>query len=256
MGRLAVEQLQQYARDGVIHVPGALDQRWIAPVLAAVERVIEPGKSFGLTVRPWAYDEEFRRFAFDAGLAELAAEATGSEAIRLYFDQIFMKKGNTDMVFAWHQDHPYWPIGGTQIASTWVALTAATADSSALEFVRGSHDWDTTFRPPGSRDDLNRLFPGFGDLAATIPDETIDFENHPDEYDLVSFDVEPGDALLFDYRILHRSRGNPFPDPRVAVSWRWLGDDATWQWEHGKEPVVDQSMTTLQPGDLITDNDT
>lgn len=166
-----------------------------------------------------------------------------------------MKKGNTDMVFAWHQDHPFWPIGGTQVASTWVALTAANADSSALEFVRGSHRWGTTFRPPGSRENLNKLFDGFGDMAAEIPDEIIDFENHPDEYDVISFDVEPGDALLFDYRILHRSRGNPLPDPRVAVSWRWLGDDAMWEWKHGKEPVVDPTMTTLQPGDLITDDD-
>ena len=53
---------------------------------------------------------------------------------------------------------------------------------------------------------------------------------------MVGFDVEPGDALLFDYRILHRSRGNASPRRRVAVSWRWLGDDATWAPEVGTDP--------------------
>lgn len=255
---LTEEEKQTFRRDGVIHVPGAISPEWIDPMLAAVERVTVKGKSFGLTIRSYAVDEEFRQFTFDTGLAELAAQATDSEQVRVYFDQIFVKKANTgSQVFDWHQDHPYWPIGGTQVASTWVALTAATAETSSLEFVKGSHLWGKTYRPPGSREMLNGLFDGFAEMADEIcDDEIVDFENHPDEYEILGYAVEPGDALLFDYRVLHRSRGNPADHARVAVSWRWLGDDATWQWRHGKEPVIDPSMTTHQPGDLITDDKT
>ena len=49
--------------------------------------------------------------------------------------------------FTWHQDQPYWDVDGTHVCSTWLALTAADAKSSALEFVRGSHQWGCTFRP-------------------------------------------------------------------------------------------------------------
>lgn len=69
MGRLTTEEVEQYERDGVIHVPAALGLEWSAPMRAAVERVIEPRKSFGLTHRVWADDGEFRSFATETGLA-------------------------------------------------------------------------------------------------------------------------------------------------------------------------------------------
>ena len=201
---------------------------------------------------------EFRAFVFEAGLAGLAADATGSEQIRAYFDQIFVKEAGTPRVFAWHQDHPYWPIGGTQVLSTWVALTAATVESSSLEFVRGSHLWGKTYRPyfdPSlSREDINRIWDGFGDHVMSLDERIVAFEEQPDRYDVIGFAVEPGDAVLFDYRVVHRSRGNPTANRRVAVSWRWLGADATWQPVWGKDPIIGPGDTELQPGDLITDD--
>jgi len=55
---------------------------------------------------------------------------------------------------------------------------------------------------------------------------------------------------------IHRSRGNPTPNRRVAVSWRWLGDNAVWAWERGKDPTINPTHTYLQPGDPITDDAT
>ncbi len=256
MTSLTSSQRASYLSDGVILVRGAVDPAFIEPMLRAVDRVTDPARPYGLTQRMHATDPDFARFATDLGLAELAADATGSQRIRIYFDQVFVKEAGTDAEFEWHQDHPYWPIGGTQVASTWVALTAATAETSALEFVKGSHRWNKTYRPVGDRDRLNELWDGFGDMADALPDRIIDFENHAGEYEIIGYPVEPGDVLLFDYRILHRSRGNPSPNRRVAVSWRWLGDDATWQWERGKDPLIDQNMTDLRPGDRITDDTT
>jgi ectoine hydroxylase-related dioxygenase (phytanoyl-CoA dioxygenase family) len=201
----------------------------------------------------------FHRLAFEAGLAELAAQATGSEQIRIYFDQIFVKDPGVDEVFHWHQDHPFWPIGGTQVCSTWVALTQSGVESSALEFVRGSHDWGITYRPhfggPTEIEQLNRIWPDFGDYVASFPDEVEAFEDHPDRFEIVGFDVEPGDAILFDYRMVHRSRGNAGSQRRVAVSFRWLGDDARWEPAPGTDPVIGPDDTTLRPGDLITDDE-
>ncbi len=79
------------------------------------------------------------------------------------------------------------------------------------------------------REAMNQIWPSFGDHVLSFEDLVEDFENHPDWYDVVGFDVEPGDALLFDHRIVHRSRGNTSDQRRVAISWRWLGDDARWE---------------------------
>ncbi len=65
----------------------------------------------------------------------------------------------------------------------------------------------------------------------------------------------PATRLLFDYRIVHRSRGNGGAHRRVAVSWRWLGDDARWDPVPGADPVVGSADTWLEPGALITDDD-
>ncbi len=267
MRELTPAEKSVFERDGVVHLAGAVDDRWVQPMIDAVDRIVNTpvegvtaeSRATGMGRHLYADDEQFREFVFDTGLARLAAQATGSQTIRIYFDQIFIKPAKSDRQFVWHQDHPYWPIGGTQVVSTWLALTAATAATSALEFVAGSHLWGATYRPvggDGSRETMNKMWQGFGDLAHSIPQEIIDFENHPEEYQVLGFDVEPGDALLFDYRILHRSRGNPSENRRVAISWRWLGDDAIWDWQLGNDPVIDQTSTYLAPGDPITDDST
>lgn len=260
--RLDEAQRVAFQRDGVIKVPGALPSAAVEAMIAAVDRwqaSPEATGAFGLDRHLYPRDDAFRSFVFDLGLAELAASAMLSERVRIYFDQIFVKQGGTDdSVFHWHQDRPFWPIDGTQVCSTWVALTEASVAASALEFVKGSHRWDKQYRPyvgDGlSAEEMNRIWPHFGDHAMSIEHEIEAFESHPDRYDVGGFDVEPGDVLLFDYRILHRSRGNASPHRRVAVSYRWLGDDARWAPVPGADPVIGPEHTTMQPGQLIDDD--
>ena len=266
MRDLTDDEQADFDRDGVVHLRAAVDVSWVERMAAAVDRILAtplptpgPPRGGGMDRHLYRDDPEFAEFVSGTPLARLAAQATGSEQVRIYFDQIFVKEAGTDSEFRWHQDHPYWPIGGDQVVSTWVALTRSTVEGSALEFVRGSHRWGRTFRPvagDADRDQMNAIWDGFGDHAHSIPDEIIAFEDHPDRYDVVGFAVEPGDALLFDYRILHRSRGNTTNRRRVAISWRWLGDDATWQWVRGADPVIGPDDTHLRPGELVTDDDT
>ncbi len=251
-----------YERDGVVKLAGAVDPDQVARMLAAVDRVLsgpDGAGGTGMDRHLHPRDDEFASFLASTDLAALAAQATGSETVRIYFEQIFVKESEAlDKVFHWHQDHPFWPIRGSQVASTWVALTAASVEASALEFVRGSHLWDKNYRPyfggPTDVEAINKIWPNFGDHVASFSDEIEAFEDHPDRYDVVGFDVEPGDAVLFNYRILHRSRGNASPHRRVAVSWRWLGDDAVWAPVPGADPVIGPDDTWLQPGQRIIDD--
>lgn len=136
--RLTDEQLHAFATDGVVKIPGALAPDVAAEVLAAVDARLAGGNDLGgMDRRMWATDPAFRRFAFETDLAGYAAQAMASAAVRIYFDQIFVKPADTpEKYFHWHQDHPFWAVTGDQVCSTWVALTSASVASSALEFVR------------------------------------------------------------------------------------------------------------------------
>ena len=70
-----------------------------------------------------------------------------SNSARLFFDHTFIRDAGTDHQTPWHQDRPYWPFTGRQIASVWVALTPCDARSSGLRFIRGSHAWGKIFQP-------------------------------------------------------------------------------------------------------------
>ncbi len=266
MRELTADEKATFDRDGVVLIKGAVETEMVCRMLAAVDRLIEtpiPGmedvkRGTGMDRHLFADHDDFREFVFGTPLARLAAQATDSQAVRIYFDQIFVKEANAPGVFSWHQDHPYWPIGGTQVVSTWVALTPATVEASALEFVKGSNTWGKTYQPVTGevtdRELMNTLWDGFGDLAVSYPDVIIPFEDHPDRFEIIGYAVEPGDALLFDYRILHRSRGNASDARRVAVSWRWLGDDATWEWVRGADPIVSPEHHSVAQGAKIDDD--
>ena len=55
-----------------------------------------------------------------------------------------------------------------------------------------------------------------------VPDP--DIEQMP----IVEWEMEPGDAVAFDYGILHGARGNNTPLRRRAFSLRFVGDDARY----------------------------
>ena len=275
MRTLTETEIQRYREDGVVHVPGAVGPEATAAMAAAVDRLIlEPsrlGGSMTADDKPGMFfqdrhlfprDPEFRAFLDDPTLAMMAANATGSEQMRCYVEHVFVKDPGTEDQFVWHQDRPYWAVDGTQICSTWVSLTTADAASSALEFVRGSHAWGITYRPEfpalegRDPDEVEKaLWSGVAEHMRSFEHTCPDFENHPDTYDVISYAVEPGDVLLFDFRIVHRSGPNAGTRRRAAISWRWLGDDAVWDPKPGADPIVRDEDTTVNAGEPIDDDE-
>jgi ectoine hydroxylase-related dioxygenase (phytanoyl-CoA dioxygenase family) len=85
----------------------------------------------------------------------------------------------------------------------------------------------------------------------TVPD----IDANREEYDIVSFDMAPGDALIFSAWILHGARGNSSStQDRVALSTRWLGDDVLWDPREGVDPTVDPTQVLVDPGMPPRDN--
>jgi len=271
---LTAEEIETYETDGVVHVRAAVDAPLVERMLEAVDDVIAAPSRFGGTMTrpddPGMYFQDrhlfptnpaFRDFLTATPLGAMAAQATGSSEIRAYYEHVFVKEPGTQENFVWHQDRPYWAVDGSQICSSWLALTSADVASSALEFVRGSHRWARTFRPEypalegrSPKEVEAALWQGLAEHLSSFDETCPAFEDDPGTYEVISFAVEPGDALLFNFRTVHRSGPNSGAHRRTAIAWRWLGDDAYWAPKPGSDPIVRDEDTCLETGDLITDD--
>lgn len=275
MRTLTRSEIEAYRHDGVVHVRAAVDAALCAEILAAIDELMkEPSKhgafmtksddpgQFFMDRNLFRHRAPFDRFLHATGLAALAGQALGTSQVRGFYDQIFVKEPGTQETFVWHQDRPYWNVDGEEVNSTWLALSSADPVSSALEFVRGSHRWGKTFRPefPGlegmTPEALEaQLWRGVADYVRTFDEPCPDFELEPDRYEILRFEVEPGDALLFDFRTVHRSGPNNGAQRRAAISWRWLGEQAIWAPKLGADPIIRPRETRLEPGGRIDDDD-
>ena len=72
-----------------------------------------------------------------------------------------------------------------------------------------------------------------------------DIAARPDDYDLVAFDVAPGDCLMFDMRTLHGSLAESVPDRTIRrYSLRMTAEDGRIRyrgdWAKGERAIVEQ----------------
>jgi ectoine hydroxylase-related dioxygenase (phytanoyl-CoA dioxygenase family) len=262
---LTDEQLLAFREDGVAHVPGAVDPEWIERLLGvADQRLAEPGEWVNdgnpgnernrmFTERyMWQSNPVINDYVFHSGCAELAGQAMGSGAVRFYFDHLLIKEPATDAVTPWHQDIPYWPFMGKQVCSIWLALTDATVEESAMEFVRGSHLSGSYFRPEvfNARSEHPNAW-----AEEAAGDPLPDIEADRGAFDIIGYDVAAGDAVIFSAWVLHGARGNNSAGKRrVALSTRWLGDDAIWTPKAGSDPTVDPVDVSVKPGEYPADD--
>ena len=128
----------------------------------------------------------------------------------------------------------------------WIAARPRAALDRACEFVAGSHRWDRWFVPRRFVDNVS--YADAGDGFELVPDIDAERERHR----IVSFDIEPGDVIAFHFRVLHDAPGTEaLTHGRRAVSFRWLGDDATFAlrpWLHSP-PFEPRSLTVGGPLD-------
>jgi len=263
---LTEDEIQAYRQDGVIHIEQAVDPDWVPRLLQVVDRQLaepgrwavdgSPGQARGRSFHDrylWRDNPEIRAYIFESGVARLAAQAMESTAARFYFDHTLVKEPGTTTPTPWHQDAPYWPFRGRQICSIWLALTDVTVQESAMEFVRGSHLSGKYYLP--------QTFSAAGTKASTwlveAEGEPVPpIEDHRADYDIVGWDMQAGDAVLFSAWLLHWAPGNSSSTRRrAAVSTRWLGDDAVWDPRPGTDPTVKQEHVSVAPGEPARDDD-
>ncbi|MFM2078122.1 MAG: hypothetical protein RJA49_2012 [Actinomycetota bacterium] len=183
----------------------------------------------------WQRLPEMERFIRDSGAARIAGELMGARTVRLYHDHVLVKEPGTRQRTPWHQDQPYYNVAGRQNVSMWCPVDPVAREST-LEFVRGSHlgPW---FMPRTFLDGQAKWFPD-GALA-----ELPQIDDNPD-FDVIGWDLAPGDAVFFHMLTLHSAGGVPSANRRRVLSVRFLGDDMV----HAVRP-----WTTSPPFPGLTD---
>jgi len=217
-----------FRRDGACVVRGLLDSAELARLERGVERnlaeaserAIEGGGAgagrFFEDFRNWQRIDDYEAVIRGSRLGEVAARLMGSETVRLHHDHLLVKEPGTTIRTPWHQDQPYYNIDGFQTISFWIPLDPVPREST-LEFVAGSHATRTWYMPRSFFDDRALVFD-----EGTF-EEVPDVEAHRDAYEILGWELDPGDAVAFNMLTLHAAAGSR--NRRRAFSVRLVGDD-------------------------------
>ncbi len=237
---ITAEQVERFATDGVVLLPAMFDSSWIDLLRAGLDNHLTAPTS---RARIWDRDEadrtmfwdsmawrqvpEYERFVFESPAAEIAATLLRSERVNFFFDAVFVRSPGSQFETPWHQDEPYWSVAGHDTCTVWMPLAPVKAEN-ALAFVPGSHLGSVVFdqydfgslNPDGKRN-VDR-----SDFSATAQADIPDINADPAAFGVVSWDMQPGDCVVFNSRILHGGSGKLGPDANLPVfTSKWLGDD-------------------------------
>lgn len=207
------------ARDGVVCLRGVIGEEWLECCRAGIEASLAaPGPFFrdqtpaGSPARyvfdywNWQNVPEFRRLVLESPFGDLIAGLLQAREVRLLMDNWFMREAGATNGAPWHHDEPYFDFAGGRKCVLWFPLEPASR-AEGLTFIAGSHRWGRLYRPQSFRE--HRAFDG--DLRDYHEPEGLDA--YSDRF--LSWDVEPGDCIIFDFRTLHRATDPTTPLPRT-----------------------------------------
>jgi hypothetical protein len=195
----------------------------------------------------WRFYDEIRDVATDSALPEIVTGLMDTSYTNFWEDTTFVKTPGTGQRTTFHQDWSYFQIDGEKCCIVWVALDPVSRENGAMEYIRGSHKWGKTYAP-------NVLIAQSIDPTSPY-EKTPDIEGHRDEYDILSFDVQPGDVIIHHVMTVHGSGGNTTMDkPRRAISFRYCGDDIRYFDKPGaiEQPYIEHPLNN---GDRLTGED-
>jgi ectoine hydroxylase-related dioxygenase (phytanoyl-CoA dioxygenase family) len=272
------EEIETFWRDGAVCLRGVIDPEWLDSLVEPIEALLEDpatvnineiadavrnadGSADRILEDPIADAQErgrysvhtgsdvdaIRRFETESMVPEIAARILGSSFLDLHVDQILVKEPGSPTRTAFHIDESYFNVSGDKVCTVWVPFDTVTVESGAMGFVRGSHLWETAYLPNNF---VSQAVPAHDgtDGRTKLPD----IEGNPEQFDIVYYEVEPGDVTIHHYRTAHGSGGNTTRDRRRrALAIRYCGDDVRWQPGVSSGPGVRAFENSLKPGDPL-----
>jgi hypothetical protein len=217
---------QTLERDGVVCLKGALTPAAFDKVQAAVEwSLANPSPSAVRFYRnePATFFEDrgynHSQLVRDVGLDSMLGAMWGVDQLWYLGEQLFLKEGGTSRRTPWHQDTSYLRMAGSQLVACWISLDPLPKEH-CLEFVRGSHKGALYNGSAFAADDDTAPLYKHSQLPR-LPD----IQANREAFDIVAWDVAPGDIIIFHLGVLHGGAGTALGLRRRTVSLRFLGPD-------------------------------
>lgn len=179
---------------------------------------------------------------FDAcpSLRETVQSLFGPDNQNIWFlgYEVFHKKGGAGRHTPFHQDASFSPFHGKNLVRLWISFER-TPKAHCLEVISGSHRGplfnpnkilmtDPATHAADGVDDTTPCFDSEEDLRAMprVPDILAD----PDAYDVLSWDLDPGDAVAFHLATLHGNAPVDARHPeRNTLILGFFGDDCIYK---------------------------
>lgn len=222
--------IDTYQKDGVVLVKGlfaeyvddicqGIEINMNTPSEAGAENLVkgEKGRFFDDYCN-WTRIPEFERAIRHSPALEVAADLMKSRRVQVFHDHVLVKEPGTSKATPWHSDGPYYFVEGKQTLSFWSPMD--TVKEASLRCVAGSHLWEKPVLPTRwvSQEDF------YPDEDKYMPVPDPDAEG----MEICEYEMQPGDAVAFNFDILHGARGNNSTSRRRAFSLRLVGDDARY----------------------------
>ncbi|GAA3558575.1 hypothetical protein GCM10022197_12390 [Microlunatus spumicola] len=203
---LDADLVDSYRRNGFVQLRGVLCADEVERFAAAAREVYDRGRALNPTddtfkqvVNVWGDDPVLRELTFHPRLAQAATELAGVP-LRLWHDQLLMKKPHNHAATEYHQDAPYWPHARSRHSlSAWVALVDVPVERGCMTFLPAQQD----------RHDIR---------AVDLTDRTDLFEAAPElaYAPRVTLPLRAGDVTFHNGYTPHTANANDTDEVRLA----------------------------------------
>ena len=229
--------VEDYQNNGVVVLRGVFND-WIPTLSKGADHNIENPSPNALTHRKeshkgrfledfcnWQRIPEYQDFIYNSSMGAIAAKLMKSRSAQFFHDHYLHKEADTGIATPWHQDMPYYCVQGEQTVSFWIPLDPREKDVS-LKCLAGSHRLPKEIRPTSwsTKDSFYVDDSSFMDL------QDID----SGDYDTKEWAMEPGDAIAFNFKMIHGANPNTGKTANRTLSFRILGDDVRFVQRPGR----------------------
>ncbi|MDE0309188.1 MAG: phytanoyl-CoA dioxygenase family protein [Acidiferrobacterales bacterium] len=235
-----------YHRDGAVLLKSVIGEPWISDLRVCADQSLSRADNYFHRQRVWETADTCRDYCLDSVAPAIAAAFMDSSKVNLLYDQVFAKSAG-DPATPWHNDLPYWPVRNGRAITVWLALDRIGFNAGPLEFIAGSHLWEKWYQPftvkkDGSQDDFYKA-------TETQFEPLPDFEAERANYNVISWEMEPGDVILFDGMTVHGAKANTSTGMRRGYAVRYTGDGMTYH----SDKEVNQIIVNphLEDGQLL-----
>jgi ectoine hydroxylase-related dioxygenase (phytanoyl-CoA dioxygenase family) len=226
----------------------AFDKSWLSAVEKGIQKNIknpspyseflgEKDAYFFNDYFNWREIDEFESYVRSSPAGEIACKLMQSKKALFYHEHVLVKQAASSVKTPFHHDQPYYPVNG-HVCSLWMPLEPVSMPSTLL-FIRGSHRWGKEFIPRkfATQKNYEKLNAPWVRVDETCKQQQLSYyHNSPTDifdnvkaYDIVGWEVEPGDVVCFNGLTMHGAYGNANGTlSRTVLSTRWMSGESTF----------------------------